>query len=100
MTKEKDLTLLAPCGLSCWTCVAHADGVVGDLSRRLAEYLEGFDALAAQFASLVPAYTEYPAFAAVLDVLKGGACTGCRSGKRMMTECPVAVCAGERTLTY
>jgi hypothetical protein len=100
MNGEKDLGRIAPCGLSCWTCVTHSDGIVGELSRRLAAYLEGFETLAETFSKFVPAYKEYAAFSAVLGALGASSCAGCRSGKRMMTDCPIATCAEARGLTY
>lgn len=96
--KELDVhTRLAPCGLHCGKCFAFRDGEIHDAAVRLRKYLGEFAPYAKRFeTALDPVFSQYPAFAAVLNYLAEADCGGCRVEKcKFYINCKVRACALE-----
>lgn len=93
---------LAPCGLHCGKCFAFQDGEIHDAAVRLRKYLGNFDPYAKRFeTALDPVFSQYPAFAAMLDYLAEAACGGCRVEKcKFYKNCKVHACAQEKQVNF
>lgn len=92
---------LAPCGLSCGSCLAFKGSRIQRLSAALAEELgENFSAYAERFAGMNPVFENYARFRELLDFMASGSCTGCREQGCLFKTCTVAACAGEHGVAY
>lgn len=92
---------LAPCGLICGTCAAFAHGPIQRAGRELRDRIgPNFAAYAERFAPMNPVFAKYADFAALLDFLAEGSCTGCREQGCLFQACKVADCAGEHSVDY
>jgi len=100
MSCEAILNTIAPCGLNCIRCFAHAQGAIRKLSADLAAQLGAFDRYAERFASFLPVFRGYPQFGEVLSYLARGSCTGCRSGTCHNAECRVRTCHREQKVDF
>ncbi|WP_243358181.1 DUF3795 domain-containing protein [Fundidesulfovibrio terrae] len=86
MEYREILERLAPCGLDCGRCADLKGGEIGVLSARLTEHLGEYGRLAAMRAGVRPEFAGYEQFQAVLGVLAGPSCGGCRSDN---VSCPL-----------
>ncbi|MFH1156717.1 MAG: DUF3795 domain-containing protein [Pseudomonadota bacterium] len=103
MTYEQTKAALAPCGLSCEKCFAHADGDIRRYSLKLKEKLGHFDVYARRFETLLgnPAFKNYPAFKEMLDYFASENCKGCRSEAcTLFADCGVRRCHQENQVDY
>lgn len=92
---------LAPCGLSCGTCLAFDSGPVQQASRALRAALgDNFSSYAKRFEAMNPVFANYPAFSEMLDFLASGSCTGCRDAGCLFKACAVPGCAREHGVDY
>jgi hypothetical protein len=92
MEYEKIAGILAPCGLNCSKCMAHAEGHIKHHAGELRRLLGSFDVYAARFSDFIPAFKKYPSFKEVLDIFVQAACAGCRKGDCQHPNCGVAAC--------
>lgn len=92
---------IAPCGLSCGSCVAYADGPVqraaGELARHLGDNFAGY---AKRFEAMSPVFAKYPEFREMLDFLAAGSCTNCRKEGCLFQACKVTACVREKGVDY
>ncbi|MGE4290790.1 MAG: DUF3795 domain-containing protein [Desulfovibrio sp.] len=101
MNNEELLERMAPCGLHCGTCVAFADGPVRAHALALRELLgPNFAAYAERFAGMNPVFAGYDDFAALLDWLANGGCSGCRGAGCLFTACKVGHCVREQGVDF
>ncbi len=92
---------LAPCGLDCARCVRKKGGDIARLADEIAGKLEGYAAFAARFAAMNPTLAGYPQFEAMLGMLAGADCGGCRADNKCgMPGCAAKVCAAERGIAF
>lgn len=92
---------LAPCGLSCGTCLAFKGSRIQQLSAALSEELgENFGAYAERFAAMNPVFGKYADFRELLDFMASGSCTGCREQGCLFKACTVAQCVKEHGVVY
>lgn len=91
---------LAPCGVDCGRCTWYVDGRVKRGAEQLQAELEGFERLAERVAGDYPVLASYPEFAAVLDALTKGSCTGCRAGGSSLHTCAARVCFREKGVDF
>jgi hypothetical protein len=94
---------LAPCGLSCEKCFAHANGEIRSLSIKLQEALGNFGVYAKRFETLMdaPIFKKYPDFKLMLDYLAAENCKGCRNEQcRLFKECGVRSCHQEKQVDF
>lgn len=92
---------IAPCGLDCGKCVAHADGDVRRQAQALGDLLgPGFGPYAQRFAAMRPVFGNYPAFREMLDHLAQGTCRGCRESGCLFQECRVHRCVREQGVDF
>jgi hypothetical protein len=95
MTKVSIKETIAPCGLCCETCFAHADGDIRKLSRQLKEKLGNFHINAKRFETLLeePIFKIYPVFKEMLDYFAAENCHGCRKEPcKLFKNCGVRPC--------
>ena len=103
MTDEKIKASLAPCGLCCETCFAHADGDIRRLSVELKEKLGNFGPYAKRFETLMdnPIFRKYPDFEAMLDYLASENCKGCRNEQcKLFKNCGVRSCHQQKQVEF
>ena len=103
MDSEQIKAAIAPCGLSCEKCFAHADGDIRRYSRKLKEKLGNFEIYAKRFETLVgdPIFKKYPDFKAMLDYFASENCTGCRNEQcKLFKECGVRICHQEKGIDF
>lgn len=103
MNSEQVKQALAPCGLSCEKCFAHADGEIRSHSVVLKEALGNFDVYAKRFETLMddPVFENYPQFKTMLDLLAAGKCRGCRNEQCMLfKDCGVRPCHQEKRVDF
>lgn len=100
MEYEDILNHLAPCGLSCAKCYAHAGGEIGRHARGLQERLGNFDIYAERFSAFVPQFKDYPAFKRLLGYLAESGCAGCRQGQCVWPDCGVAACYRDKGVDF
>lgn len=93
---EQVLGVLAPCGLDCSRCYAHADGDIGKLGRELLDRLGSFGGYAERFSAFEPAFRQYPGFESVLSLLARGSCEGCRKQACSNAACRVRECSRQK----
>ena len=93
---------LAPCGLHCGKCFAFQNGEIHEAAVRLRTYLGNFGPYAKRFeTALDPVFSQYPAFAAMLDYLSETTCGGCRVEKcKFYKNCTVRACALEKQVDF
>lgn len=91
---------MAPCGLDCGRCLSNPGSAIARLARELRAELGGFAALAERFAGMDAAFGAYGGFERLLDRLGGGQCTGCRSGRCLLSSCGVKDCAAARGVRW
>lgn len=94
---------LAPCGLCCQTCFAHANGEIRRHALGLKEKLGNFDIYARRFETLVgdPVFRHYPAFKEMLAYFASESCQGCREEQcRLFKNCGVRPCHQERGVDF
>lgn len=91
---------IAVCGLDCSRCVSRKDGEIQKLSKSLSTALENFEMKALELAAFVPAFQDYDAFLAVLQVLTNGSCEGCRSGQCLNKGCVAKECHKEMGVDF
>ena len=103
MNRERIKNTIAPCGLCCETCFAHADGEIQQLSTQLKEKLGNFHLNAKRFETLMgdPVFRQYPAFKEMLDYFAAGHCRGCRKEQcRLFKDCGVRPCHQEKGIDF
>lgn len=103
MTDEKIKAAIAPCGLCCETCFAHADGDIRRYSQKLSEKLGKFHLNAKRFETLLdnPVFRKYADFKEMLDYFASENCTGCRNEQcRLFTDCGVRPCHQEKQVDF
>lgn len=99
--RDAILQAIGPCGLHCGGCLAFAQGPIREHAERLRSLLgENFGAYAERFQHMNPVFANYPAFAALLELLSQGSCHGCREGGCLFKECAVPSCARERGVDF
>lgn len=92
---------LAPCGLSCGTCLAYAGGPIQQLSEQLGEALGPyFGEYAKRFEGMDPVFKNYPQFKELLDYFSEGSCHGCRGEGCLFKSCKVTVCVKDKGVDY
>jgi len=94
---------LSPCGLHCGKCFAFADGEIALLSKQLKLLLGNFDIYAERFVSLLnePAFSKYPDFKALLNLLSEPKCKGCRKEKCILFKsCKVRECSEKKNVDF
>ncbi|MBG0776182.1 MAG: DUF3795 domain-containing protein [Desulfovibrionaceae bacterium] len=90
------LKVLAPCGLSCGTCLAFDGGPVQRHAAGLRAALgDNFGFWAERFAAMNPVFEDYGPFREKLEFLASGSCTGCRGAGGLFTACKVGPCSRE-----
>lgn len=103
MTTDSIQSSLAPCGLSCETCFAHADGDIRHYSRKLKEALGNFGIYAQRFETLLeePVFKNYTPFKEMLDYFAQENCRGCRKENcRLFKNCGVRACHQEKKVDF
>ncbi|MEW6515375.1 MAG: DUF3795 domain-containing protein [candidate division FCPU426 bacterium] len=101
MERELLLRQMAPCGLDCGRCVRYQEGTVARAARKLAESLEGFGQAAPRFAKGMPALERYPEFEAVLGLLAGADCPGCRQApEKCFPVCAAKDCHSDQGVDF
>jgi hypothetical protein len=103
MDYERIKASLAPCGLSCETCFAHADGDIRRYSRGLKEKLGNFGPYAQRYEALLgdPVFRKYPDFAEMLAYLASENCRGCRNEQcKLFRGCGVRPCHQEKGVDF
>ena len=103
MTSEQILAAIAPCGLNCKTCFAHAQGDIRKHSLALREKLGNFTEYAKRYETLLdqPVFKNYPAFKEMLDYFVSENCRGCRNEQcRLFKDCGVRRCHQERGVDF
>ena len=103
MTNEKILNALAPCGLSCEKCFAHASGDIRKHSLNLQEKLGNFDIYAKRFETLLddPIFKKYPDFKIMLDYFAAENCKGCRKENcKLFENCGVRSCHQQKEIDF
>lgn len=103
MSSEQIKAAIAPCGLNCEKCFAHADGDIRQHSLELKEKLGNFIGYAKRFETMFgePVFQHYPAFREFLDYLASGNCRGCRNEQcRLFKTCGVRRCHQEKRVDY
>ena len=103
MVTQQILEALAPCGLSCEKCFAHANGDIRNYGIKLKEKLGNFDIYARRFETLIgdPIFKKYPDFKEMLDYLASENCQGCRHEQcKLFKDCGVRPCHQEKNIDY
>ena len=103
MTIEQIKAAIAPCGLNCEKCFAHADGDIRKYSLKLKEKLGNFDNYAKRFETLIgdPIFKKYPDFKEMLNYFASENCKGCRNEQcKMFTDCGVRACHQEKQIDF
>jgi hypothetical protein len=101
MDYKEILKHLAPCGLDCGRCADFTGGEIGALSARLLESLGEYGRLAAMRADAKPEFKGYEQFRAVLGVLAGPSCDGCRSDNvSCPLNCVARTCVRQKGVDY
>ena len=103
MTPEQLKETLAPCGLCCETCFAHANGDIRKYSIKLKEKLGNFHLNAERFVSLLenPVFKKYQDFKEMLDYFASENCQGCRNEQcRLFKNCGVRVCHQKKMIDF
>ena len=94
---------LAPCGLHCGKCFAFSDGDIRLQSQQLKENLGNFDVYAERFVTMLnePAFSKYPHFKLVLNLLSESKCKGCRKEKCVLLKtCKVRDCSEKKNVDF
>lgn len=94
---------LAPCGLCCETCFAHANGEIRKYSMKLKEKLGNFHFNAERFITLMedPIFKKYADFKEMLDYFAAEHCQGCRNEQcKLFKNCGVRVCHQEKKIDF
>jgi len=103
MDYEEIKASLAPCGLSCSTCFAHANGDIRRLSLELKEKLGNYAPYAKRYETLLgdPIFQKYPDFKKMLDYFASENCKGCRNEQcRLFKNCGVRPCHQEKQVDF
>ena len=103
MKTEQIKDCLAPCGLCCETCFAHADGDIRKYSLKLKEKLGNFQINAKRFETLLdnPIFKKYTAFKEMLDYFASENCKGCRNEQcKLFKDCGVRPCHQEKGIDF
>jgi hypothetical protein len=103
MKYEDIMAALAPCGLSCEKCFAHAKGDIRHFSLGLKEKLGNFDAYALRFERMLgePVFKKYADFKEVLHYLASENCQGCRNERcRLFKNCGVRPCHQKKQVDF
>jgi len=103
MTPEQLKETLAPCGLCCETCFAHANGDIRKYSIKLKEKLGNFHLNAERFVSLLenPVFKKYQDFKEMLDYFASENCQGCRNEQcRLFKNCGVRACHQKKMIDF
>jgi len=103
MTNDKIKETIAPCGLCCETCFAHASGDIRKYSLMLKDKLGNFDVFAKRFETLLgnPVFAKYPAFKEMLDLFASENCAGCRNEQcKLFKNCGVRPCHQEKRIDF
>ncbi|MHA1673250.1 MAG: DUF3795 domain-containing protein [Promethearchaeota archaeon] len=80
---------IAPCGINCYVCSAHNEGVITQHAEVVRDYLKGFGKMVPAFLEIFPIYKHYDHFKAILEDLAEGKCEGCRSGNPANAACKI-----------
>ncbi|QGY39621.1 DUF3795 domain-containing protein [Pseudodesulfovibrio cashew] len=92
---------LAPCGLSCGSCLAFAGGPIQRHAKALQALLgENFAAYAKRFEGMNPVFENYSQFEVLLGFLGQGSCSGCREQGCLFLQCKVPACCREHRVDY
>jgi hypothetical protein len=97
---DRAVECLAPCGIDCERCVMYAKGRVRNLADGLTKALTGFENMAPRVADRFPALSAYGEFRAVLDLLAGASCAGCREGGSVLPFCAARRCFKEQGVDF
>jgi len=97
---ERILDTLAPCGLNCLKCFAHAKGEIRLLSSKLKRSLGAFDRYAERFSKFLPVFRNYLLFKEFLSYLAQGDCLGCRRGTCRYPNCGVISCSQQMRVDF
>jgi hypothetical protein len=100
MTNDEIKKNLAPCGLNCVKCMAHAEGDIKRCADELTRLLGSFDTYAERFSKFAPVFSNYPAFKALLTHFTTASCRGCRSGDCIYPNCGVGPCTRQKGLDF
>lgn len=103
MTKDFIKETIAPCGLCCETCFAHADGDIRKLSILLKEKLGNFHIHAKRFERLLeePVFKKYADFKEMLDYFAAENCHGCRNEQcKLFKDCGVRPCHQKKGVDF
>jgi hypothetical protein len=100
ITHEAVVERLAPCGIDCERCIMYADGRVRRHAGALAEALRGFENMAPRVADRLPSLAHYTEFGAILELLAGASCTGCRNGGGSLPFCAARTCYKEQGVDF
>jgi hypothetical protein len=92
---------LAPCGLDCARCLYFGEGKTQTYAEGLRRDLEGFEKVAPMLARrTAPVLQDYDKFSAILDLLAGGECVGCRKGAPCFESCVARTCFREKGVDF
>ncbi len=95
------MSRLAPCGLSCGSCLAYEGGPIQQLALSLGNELgDNFAAYAERFAAMDPVFGKYSDFRELLDYFGRGSCSGCREKGCLFKDCKVTACVREKNVDY